>query len=132
MITPPRQTFANGTRTSLTDVPIGVELCRADIGYAIVVSLKGQVMRFFEKLPACLVAMEACGSAHYCAREIAALGHEVRLIPPAYVKPFVKRGKSDGADAEAVNEAVTRKTMRFVPIKTAEPSRLATSPPGWD
>ncbi|MGY4364161.1 transposase [Bradyrhizobium sp. LB1.3] len=89
-------------------------------------------MRFFEKLPACLVAMEACGSAHYCAREIAALGHEVRLIPPAYVKPFVKRGKSDGADAEAVNEAVTRKTMRFVPIKTAEPSRLATSPPGWD
>lgn len=65
---------------------------------------RSEVLRFFEKLPPCLVGMEACGSAHYWAREIAALGHEVRLIPPAYVKPFVKRGKTDAADAEAISE----------------------------
>ena len=81
---------------------------------------RSEVLHFFKKLPACLVGMEACGSAHYWAREIAALGHQVRLIPPAYVKPFVKRGKTDAADAEAISEAVTRKTMRFVPIKSAE------------
>ena len=64
--------------------------------------------RFFGKQPSCLVGIEACGSSHYWAREIAALGHEVRVIPPAYVKPFVKRGKTDAADAEAISEAVTR------------------------
>ncbi|MBB5536463.1 IS110 family transposase [Rhizobium giardinii] len=79
---------------------------------------RAEVLRFFEKQPACLVGIEACGSAHHWAREIGALGHEVRLIPPAYVKPFVKRGKTD--DAEAISEAVTRKTMRFVPVKSAE------------
>jgi transposase len=81
---------------------------------------RAEVLRFFEKQPACLVGIEACGSAHHWAREIGALGHEVRLIPPAYVKPFVKRGKTDAADAEAISEAVTRKTMRFVPVKSAE------------
>jgi transposase len=81
---------------------------------------RSEVLRFFSKQPKCLVGMEACGSAHYWGRKIAELGHEVRLIPPIYVKPFVKRGKTDAADAEAIAEAVTRKTMRFVPVKTAE------------
>src|SRR5690606_23456242 len=81
---------------------------------------RGEVLRFFAKLPPCLVGMEACGSAHHWAREISAFGHDVRLIPAQYVKPFVKRGKTDAADAEAISEAVTRKTMRFVPIKSAE------------
>ena len=81
---------------------------------------RAEVLRFFEKLPACLVGLEACGGSHFWAREIAALGHDVRLIPPIYVKPFVKRGKTDAAEAEAISEAVTRKTMRFVPIKSAD------------
>jgi hypothetical protein len=80
---------------------------------------RAEVLRFFEKTPPCLVGIEACGGAHYWAREIAALGHDVRMVPPAYVKPFVKRGKTDAADAEAISEAVTRKSMRFVPIKAA-------------
>lgn len=81
---------------------------------------RAEVLRFFERLPPCLVGMEACASAHYWAREIAALGHDVRLLPPQYVKPFVKRGKTDAGDAEAISEAVTRKTMRFVPVKSAD------------
>jgi transposase len=86
---------------------------------------RAEVLRFFERTPACLVGMEACGSAHYWAREIRALGHDVRLIPPVYVKPFVKRGKTDAADAEAISEAVTRKTMRFVPVKSADQQAAA-------
>ncbi len=81
---------------------------------------RAEVLAFFEKLPPCLVGIEACGTAHHWAREIRALGHEVRLMPPLYVKPYVKRGKTDAADAEAICEAVTRPSMRFVPIKTAE------------
>lgn len=81
---------------------------------------RAEVLVFFETLPPCLVGIEACGTGHYWARQIAAFGHEVRLIPAAYVKPYVKRGKTDAADAEAICEAVTRPTMRFVPIKTAE------------
>ena len=84
-----------------------------------------EVLRFFEKQPPCLVGIEACGSSHYWAREIAALGHEVRLIPPAYVKPFVKRGKTDATDAEAISKAVIRKTMRFVPVKSVEQQTAA-------
>lgn len=86
---------------------------------------RAEIFRFFERQTPCLVGLEACGGAHYWAREIAALGHEVRLIPPACVKPFVKRGKTDAADAEAISEAVTRKTMRFVPIKSAEQQAAA-------
>lgn len=81
---------------------------------------RSQVLPFFRSLPACLVGTEACASAHHWAREIAALGHAVRMMPPAYVKPYVKRNKTDVADAEAICEAVTRPTMRFVPVKTAE------------
>ena len=75
-------------------------------------------------MPPCLVGIEACGTAHHWAREIRVLGHEVRLIPAAYVKPYVKRGKTDAADAEAICEAVTRPTMRFVPVKTPEQQAL--------
>lgn len=79
-----------------------------------------EVIRFFTELPPCLVGMEACASAHHWARELMAIGHEVRLMPPAYVKPYVKRGKTDAADAEAICEAVTRPTMRFVAVKSVE------------
>jgi hypothetical protein len=79
-----------------------------------------QMAPFFSKLPRCLIAMEACGTAHYWARTLAAMGHEVRLIPPSYVKAYVKRGKSDALDAEAICEAVQRPAMRFVPVKTVE------------
>ena len=79
---------------------------------------RGQVLAFFTDLPRCIVAMEACATAHYWAREIGKLGHEVRLLPPAYVKPFVKRQKNDAADAEAIVEAALRPSMRFVVPKT--------------
>ena len=81
---------------------------------------RAEVLGFFRNLTPCLVGIKACGTAHHWAREIKALGHEVRLIPASYVKPYVKRGKTDAADAEAICEAVTRPTMRFVPIKSAE------------
>lgn len=81
---------------------------------------RGRVLAFFEKLPRCLVGIEACNTSHYWARELIALGHDVRLMPAQYVKPYVKRGKNDAADAEAICEAVTRPTMRFVAVKTPE------------
>jgi transposase len=79
-----------------------------------------QVLPFFRKQPPCLVGIEACATSHYWAREIGALGHEVRIMPANYVKPYVKRNKNDAADAEAICEAVTRPSMRFVAVKTAE------------
>src|ERR1700740_2331955 len=79
-----------------------------------------QVLVFFQKLPPCLVGLEACASSHHWSRELQALGHSVRLVPPAYVKPYVKRQKNDAADAEAICEAVTRPNMRFVATKTPE------------
>ena len=81
---------------------------------------RGAVLDVLGKLTPCLIGMEACATSHHWAREIAALGHDVRLIPPAYVKPYVKRQKNDAADAEAICEAVTRPNMRFVPVKTEE------------
>jgi len=81
---------------------------------------RGRMLKFFAKLPRCLVGIEACASSHYWARELVALGHDVKLMPAQYVKPYVKRGKNDAADAEAICEAVTRPTMRFVGIKSPE------------
>lgn len=81
---------------------------------------RARMRTFFERLPPCLVGMEACGSSHYWGRELSALGHDVRLIPPSYVKPYVKRQKNDAADAEAICEAVSRPNMRFVAIKSPE------------
>jgi transposase len=78
------------------------------------------VLAFFQKLPSCLVGIEACASSHHWSRELQALGHTVRLMPPAYVKPYVKRQKNDAADAEAICEAVSRANMRFVATKTPE------------
>jgi transposase len=79
---------------------------------------RGRLLRFFADQPPCLVAMEACGGAHHWGRELAEFGHDVRLIPPAYVKPYVKRQKNDEADAEAICEAAQRPTMRFVSVKS--------------
>jgi transposase len=78
------------------------------------------VLASFKKLPPCLVGIEVCATSHHWSREQQALGHTVRLIPPAYVKPYVKRQKNDAADAEAICEAVQRPSMRFVPTKTPE------------
>src|ERR1044072_2066033 len=81
---------------------------------------RSQVIQFFQDLPPCLVGLEACATSHYWARELAKLGHEVRLMPAKDVKAYIKRNKNDAADAEAICEAVRRPTMRFVPVKSAE------------
>jgi len=85
---------------------------------------RGQVLQFFVNLPACLIGMEACGGAHYWARELTKLGHTVKLMAPQHVKPYVKRNKNDARDAEGICEAVGRPTMRFVPIKNAQQQAL--------
>ncbi len=85
---------------------------------------RSRLLDYFIKLEPCLVGMEACATAHHWGREISALGHEVKLMPPQYVKPYVKTQKNDMADAEAICEAVTRPTMRFVPIKSKEQQAL--------
>ena len=81
---------------------------------------RSKMHEFFSQIEPCLIGMEACGSAHYWARELKAMGHEVLLMPPAYTKPYVKRGKNDAVDADACCEAMSRFGMRFVPIKSAE------------
>lgn len=88
---------------------------------------RGQLLAFFRKLPATEIALEACGGSHHWGRELSALGHRVRLIPPQYVKPFVKRGKNDRNDAEAICEAAGRPGMRFVPVKSAEQQAQGTA-----
>ena len=93
---------------------------------------RAKLLPFFDKLSPCLIGMETCASANYWARELIALGHEVRLMPPQYVNPYVKRSKNDASDAEAICEAVTRPTMRFVDVKSgARPSSYppSRSPP---
>src|SRR5260221_13960202 len=87
---------------------------------------RAKLIAFLAAQPPCIVAMEACAGAHYWAREIGKLGHRVRLIAPAYVKPFVKRQKNDAADAEAICEAAQRPTMRFVAVKSEAKQALAT------
>ena len=111
-------------------ITIGIDLAKTvfqvhgvGVGGTIVVRRqlrRGQLLAFFTRLEPCVIGMEACSGAHYWARELSALGHQVRLMPAAYVKPYVKRGKTDRADAEAICEAVTRPTMRFVPAKSTE------------
>ena len=81
---------------------------------------RAKLHAFFAGIAPCRVGMEACGSAHYWARELTAMGHEVVLMPPAYIKPYVKRGKNDAVDAAAVCEAMARPNMRFAPIKSAD------------
>lgn len=85
---------------------------------------RSQMEPFFAALPASVIAIEACPSAHFWARRLQQYGHEVRLVPPKYVKPFVKRSKNDAVDAEAIVEAASRPTMRFVPVKTADQQAL--------
>jgi len=85
---------------------------------------RSQMLEFFQRQPACLIGMEACASAHYWARELIKLGHDVRLMQPSYVKGYVKRGKTDKADAEAICEAVSRPSMRFVPLKSEDTQAL--------
>lgn len=85
---------------------------------------RARVLPFFEKLPRCLVGIEACNTSHHWARELIALGHDVRLMPAQYAKPYVKRGKNDAADAEAICEAVTRPTMRYVAVMSPEQQSL--------
>src|SRR3979411_1514678 len=94
-----------------------------DVAGAVVIRKRvsrAKVLEYFGELPPCLVGIEACPSAHHWGRELQALGHTVRLIPPSYVKAYLKRGKNDANDAAAICEAVTRPSMRFVPIKTKD------------
>jgi transposase len=111
-------------------ITIGIDLAKSvfqlhgiDAAGGVVIRKKlrrAQVLIFFETLTPCLIGMEACATAHFWARELAKFGHEVRLMPPSYVKAYLRRQKNDAADAEAICEAVTRPTMRFVAIKSAE------------
>jgi transposase len=111
-------------------ITIGIDLAKSvfqvhgvDAGGTVVIRKKlrrVQVLAFFETLPPCLVGMEACATAHFWARELSKFGHEVRLMPPSYVKAYLRRQKNDAADAEAICEAVTRPTMRFVAVKSVE------------
>lgn len=114
----------------MTIKTIGLDLAKSvfqvhgvdEVGTTVLVKKlhRKQMLPFFSKLPACLIGIEACATAHHWARTLSAMGHVVRLMPPSYVKGYVKRGKSDARDAEAICEAVQRPSMRFVPVKTVE------------
>lgn len=114
----------------MTTTTIGIDLAKSvfqvhgvDVAGNVVVRKKlrrAEVLKFFEGLAPCLVGMEACATAHHWARKLSEFGHEVRLMPPSYVKAYLRRQKNDAADAEAICEAVTRPSMRFVPVKSAE------------
>src|SRR6202171_3475025 len=93
---------------------------------------RGQVLAFFAGIPPCLVGLEACATAHHWARELIALGHDARLMPPNYVKAYIKRNKHDVADAEAICEAIRRPSMRFVPLKTAVQQSAVLIHGAWD
>ena len=119
-----------------TVVTVGLDLAKSvfqvhgvdDVGRTLLRRRLGrhQLIDYFAKLPPCLIGVEACSAAHHWARELSRLGHSVKLIPPQYVKPYVKRNKTDAADAEAICEAVARPNMRFVPIKTIEQQGVLT------
>ena len=112
----------------MTNVTIGLDLAKSvfqahgvdETGATVLVKKlhRKQMLPFFSKLPPCLIGVEACGTANFWARTLSEMGHEVRIIPPSYVKAYVKRGKSDALDAEAICEAVSRPTMRFVAVKS--------------
>jgi len=126
----PRMGRPSVKKATLKFARVGIDLAKnyfqihglpADGGPAVTRKVRRcKFLEFFEGLAPCEIGMEACGSAHYWARELSKLGHKVVLMPPIYVKPYVKRGKNDAVDAGACCEAMTRPTMRFVPIKTAE------------
>src|ERR1700730_19223468 len=104
-----------------------VHAVESEGGQSISRKMKRSKMReFYEQIEPCRVGMEACGSGHYWARELVAMGHEVVLIPPAYIKPYVKRGKNDAVDAAAICEAMSRPGMRFAPVKSAEQQAALT------
>lgn len=111
------------TRIGMDTAKSVFQLHGADAAEAVVLRRqlrRREMIKFFEALPPTLVAIEACASSHHWARLLQSFGHEVKQIPPQYVKPYVKRGKNDAADAEALCEAVTRPSMRFVPVKSRE------------
>lgn len=118
-----------GKVNAMRQLTFGIDLAKnvfqvhaVDAAGVIVVQQKlrrGQLLAFFQKVEPSLIGMEACSAAHHWARELMAIGHDVKLMVPAYVKPYVKRGKNDAVDAEAICEAVARPTMRFVPVKTS-------------
>lgn len=115
--------FSSVTTVGLDLAKHVFQVYRVDASGRVVVAnsvRRNKLLEFFASLPPCLVGLEACGSAHHWARELVKLGHDARLMPPAYVKAYVRRQKNDAVDAAAICEAVTRPSMRFVPLRSLE------------